>query len=260
MAESTPLPLTPLPLTTDQQFQDVIDRDGALFPAEHPMALQVWPPLPHRLYILTTFPPPPPTLHPQSLRSFFVHHPGFALGYFTPSGTLAAASLAIPLKESSWRKVISGDLEEHDISARDIFAPESDINLAIHWYHISVVDKTAIPAKFYLLASRDLSLAINSLRRDHCPALQVAGFSALAASPAGVEVFRGKLGFRETSLVCRDYVVKTNANGRMSMIQATTDLEAAEQCRQHGLEIVSRMHMLVLDPSDPGLLWDHLRT
>lgn len=222
-------PQTTRPLTP-AELQDCIQRDQAIFPTAHPMTLDILLPL-------------------------FRRHPNFALGYHTTEGSLAAVSLAIPLKETSWRNLIAGEIEESGLeAARDSFDPEVDLNLAIHWYHTEVLDKAVFPTGFYLRSLADLGHVVAEIRKEY-QGLRIAGISALAVSKSGIGLFEGKLGFREQKWVSQEYVVK-DEDGICALVTAESEEEARE--KSQGRIVQNRIKMLVLERGQQSVVWDHV--
>jgi hypothetical protein len=90
--------------------------------------------------------------------------------------------------------------------------------------------------------------------------VRVFGFSALAASREGHSLIAGRLNCRELGCVVDEHVFVDAATGRVAtIVEGLTQAKLHDLEATRGLRYSHRCRMLGLLPTEPSIVWEHIR-
>jgi len=183
----------------------------------------------------------------EILNTWYAKNPEFGI-IFEDSDGIAGMCIAIPLNMNSWKKLVSGELDESDLGKDSIFDNLKDNEIGIHIYHL---ERLSGPGKFYETCLKALSKIIEQLKQNN-PELKVKGFSALAVAPCGIGLFSNKLNFREREFISSEHILIKD--GQKLIFDSTSD-EEIEAKLARGYEYQNRCKMLVTYPEEDSIIW-----
>jgi len=213
-----------------QELGKILERDHEVYPTARPVSL-------------------------QTVAKWFEKYPQFAFGYEV-NGQLVATCLNIPMSPQSWEKLLRNEIEEADIDHEHLFDPEPHSQIAIHIYHIEAINKSLVTGPLYERVFSDLGMICRNFNSTSDFRLLIAGISALATSLEGIGLFFNKLNFRPSeTFKTNEFVVKTQQDGKVKVVEASNLPELIELCQREGLNFRNQPKMLICTPADVSLIW-----
>jgi len=201
----------------------IIESDKKVYPTSNPVTLEV-------------------------IKQWYSKNPEFGMIY--ENRGIEGTCIAIPLNSLGWNKLINGKLAESEMDEKTIFDNSRDKEMGIHIYHIEKLNPKI--KEFYKTALKDLSSMINRLRKTN-KELEVIGFSALAVTISGINLFEKKFNCKERKYICSENVLEKNNK----LIVVDTKSENIENKLKEGYKFVTKCKMLVLFPSEKSVVWKY---
>lgn len=139
---------------------------------------------------------------PDAMKTWYQNNPEFGMVYELGGRTVGVCAF-IPLKRSSWEKIISGKLSESDLGSKNIFDIQKDNEIALHNYH---VEKLLLTEDYYIRILSDLNKLIGNLKKIN-PKLKIAGLSALGTTSLGLGLFQNRFNFQEKKFISTEHIL-----------------------------------------------------
>ncbi|ORZ30385.1 hypothetical protein BCR44DRAFT_55500 [Catenaria anguillulae PL171] len=174
--------------------------------------------------------------------------------------------LCIPIPERAWHQLLAGKLVEGDLVGADRVwdgGRASGDRIGIHVYHIEVTDRLAWKRAgdgVVGRAAREVGLAVDKVRKEVCPELEVVGFSALAVSEGGIRTMFNYYNMREFPYypVSSDYVVTDPKTGKVTAMETIDTQERMnEVITANDGRVPLRIKMACVLPEWPSVLWKY---
>lgn len=199
----------------------------------------------------------PPT--PAALRVWYSRNPEFGMMIDdTDSGQVAGVNIIIPLNEQGFVAMMKGEVSEASLSPEHIYDAEHDDTLALHCYHI---EKMGPVIGFVHYALSELCRLVVEANQARQGALRVVGWSALCASPSGVNLFQNTLNFRETEARQHKHIMRRKGaagDWETRLVDSPNEEEVFGYMEQ-GWEYLLRCRMVGTWPGDVSLVWYFLQ-
>jgi len=208
---------------TPKDYRLIIESDEKVYPTSNPVTLDV-------------------------IKQWYSKNPEFGMIY--ENNGIEGTCIAIPLNSHGWNKLINGKLAESEMNEKTIFDNSRDKEIGIHIYHIERLNPKI--KEFYKTALKDLSGIVNRLRQTN-KELGVIGFSALAVTIPGINLFEKKFNCKERSYICSENILAKKGN----LIVVDTKSESIENKLKEGYRFVNKCKMLVLFPSEKSVVWKY---
>ena len=197
-----------------------------------------------------------PTKSPvtSGMMSFwYKKNPDFGMVYDIGGKTIGVCAF-IPLKKSSWEKVINGELSESDIRPDDIFDISKDNEIALHNYH---VEKLLLTEDYYIRIFKDLNKLIENLRKIN-PKIKLIGVSAFATTSLGLGLFQNRLGFHEKKFVSTEHILLKD-NKLALFDEKNGGQKQLDKKLLNGYVYYQRCKMIILEPNDLSVVWTFIK-
>jgi len=189
---------------------------------------------------------------PTNMGTWYSNNPEFGMVYEFGGKTVGVCAF-VPLKSSSWEKVINGTLSESDLGYKDIFDIKKDNEIALHNYHM---EKLFLTENYYIKILSDLNKLLENLKKLN-PELKIVGFSALGTTSLGLGLFQNRFNFQEKKFVSTEHIL---LKGKKLVLFNEIDggQKALSKKLQEGYTYYQRCKMIVLEPNDFSLIWSYV--
>ena len=190
---------------------------------------------------------------PTTMGTWYVNNPEFGMVYELGGRTVGVCAF-IPLKRSSWEKLINGKLSESDLGSKDLFNNRKDNEIALHIYHI---EKLLLTENYYVRILSDLNKLVENLRKTN-PKLKITGFSCLGTSSLFLGLFQNRFNFREKKFISTEHILLKGK--KLSLFdEKDGGQKGLAKKLQNGYTYYQRCRMIVLEPSDFSLVWSYVK-
>jgi len=190
---------------------------------------------------------------PATMKAWYTNNPEFGMVYELGGRTVGVCAF-IPLKRSSWEKVINGKLSESDLGSKDIFDIQKENEIALHNYH---VEKLLLTENYYIRILSDLNKLIENLKKIN-PKLKIAGLSALGTTSLGLGLFQNRLNFQEKKYISTEHILLKGK--KLSLFnEKDGGQKGLSKKLQDGYIYYQRCKMIVLEPSDFSFVWSYIK-
>lgn len=210
-------------------FKRILSFDNRVYPTKHPVT-------------------------PSIMESWYTNNPEFGMVYELGGRTVGVCAF-VPLKSSSWEKIINGKLSESSLNEKDIFDSKKDNELALHNYH---VEKLLLTGDHYIRILNDLNTLIKSLRKIN-PKLKIKGLSALGATSLGLGLFQNRFNFQEKKFISKEHILLKD-NKLAVFNEKDGGQNGLSKKLKEGYSYYQRCKMLVLEPNNLSLIWSYIKT
>ena len=190
---------------------------------------------------------------PSTMGSWYTNNPEFGMVYELGGKTVGVCEF-IPLKRSSWEKVINGKLSESDLGSKDIFDIQKEDEIALHNYH---VEKLLLTENYYIRILSDLNKLIENLRNTN-PKLKIAGLSALGTTSLGLGLFQNRFNFQEKKFISTEHILLKGKKLSLFNERDSGQKGLFKKLRE-GYIYYQRCKMIVLEPNDFSLVWSYIK-
>ena len=201
----------------------------------------------NRVYPTTDF------VTPDDMKIWYTNNPEFGMVYELGGRTVGACAF-IPLKRSSWEKVINGKLTESGLGSKDIFDIRKDNEMALHNYH---VEKLLLTESYYIRILSDLNKLIENLKKIN-PKLKIVGLSALGTTSLGLGLFQNRLNFQEKEYISTEHILLKDKKLFLFNEKDGGQKKLSKKLKE-GYSYYQRCKMIVLEPSDFSLVWSYIK-
>lgn len=224
-----------------QDYEAVLDADRRLYPTSSPLTEQV-------------------------IHQWFSGHPQFGLIFTDALGRTIGQCIIVALTASGWGRLVAGELSESELDDGFLFNSQRDEEVGLHVYHIEKMQgwNKHQHGSFGYVAMQKLAQVLNHLDEERaCQGkvpLGVCGFSSLAVSLSGINLFTTTFNCRERdAYVCQEFIMQQpySAAKRLEVFEGL-DQGRLEEALAKGYAFVTRARMLVLLPGDPSVVWSIL--
>ena len=190
---------------------------------------------------------------PAIMGSWYANNPEFGMVYELGGRTVGVCTF-IPLKRSSWEKVINGKLSESDLGSKDIFDIQKDNEIALHNYH---VEKLLLTENYYIRILYNLNKLVENLKKIN-PKLKIVGLSAFGTTSLGLNLFQNRFNFQEKKFISTEHILLKGKKLSLFDEKDGGQKELAKKL-QNGYTYYQRCKMIVLEPSDFSLVWSYVK-
>jgi ribosomal protein S18 acetylase RimI-like enzyme len=172
--------------------------------------------------------PTPKPVTEKIVSNWYSKNPEF--GLVMEEGKKAVGYLiSIPINKGGWKRLISGNLVEAEMTDKQLFDAARDNSVYIHIYHIEKFAKGKGLSKIML----------NELIKRVKP-LDIKGFSAFCVTLSGINLFES-FGFKEGSFISKEYIMK---RGNKLFVFELSPEEIKQKIKE-GYGLVTRCKMLI---------------
>jgi len=190
---------------------------------------------------------------PAFMGTWYTNNPEFGMVYELGGRTVGVCTF-IPLKRSSWEKVINGKLSESDLGSKDIFDIQKENEIALHNYH---VEKLFLTEDYYVRILNDLNKLIENLKKIN-PKLRIAGLSAFGTTSLGLGLFQNRFNFQEKKFISTEHILLKGK--KLSLFdEKDGGQKGLAKKLQNGYTYYQRCKMIVIEPSDFSLVWSYIK-
>lgn len=224
--------------------------------ADYPMVLSA----DSRLYPTAT------PVQRAAIQQWYSKHPSFGIIFEDTVGNTVGSGITVAMTPRGWEALTRGEVSESEIHDDLLFDNGVHDELAIHVYHVekeSGWHSTWPRISIMLLhALAKVMAELSGERAPDRPRLRVSGFSGLAVSPSGINLFSNTYNCKERAdYICDEFIMrKPQVEGppAIEVIEGMTQQMLSELLLR-GREFLTRAKMLVLLPDDTSIVWHELR-
>lgn len=223
-------------------YEYVLTADRLVYPTSSPLELQV-------------------------LQTWYTRHAEFGLIYRSKSdpNVIVGNCLVVALKPHAWRELTSGHLKECELTTDCIFNNDTDDEVALHVYHMeknNALWPSLSTKRFASVALEDIAGTLRGFQhqRTICsrPQLRIRGFSGLAVSNAGINLFANYFNCREKDYICQEHIMKRPQSSSLEVFDKVESQDDLNALLIQGYQYVTRCKMLVLNKDVPSVVWTEL--